>query len=78
MNRRKFIVGTAAAGAGAIASLSQLGAQAPPAPAVPATGRGRGVAAQVAPERLARIGMMTLNHSAMLKLPWTATPSTRG
>lgn len=76
MNRRKFIVGTAAAGAGAIASLSQLGAQVPSAPPVPApTGRGRGSAAQVAPERLARIGMMTLNHSAILKLPWNANPT---
>ena len=34
------------------------------------TGRGRGGPANVPPERLARIEIMTLNHDSILKLPW--------
>lgn len=85
MNRRKFLVGTTAAGAGAIAGLSHLGAQGQPAPAggaqAPAAGRrgggggGRGGPAQVAPEKLARISLMTLNFNSIMKLPWTQNPS---
>jgi len=33
-------------------------------------GRGRGGPANVPPERLARIEIMTLNHDSILKLPW--------
>lgn len=82
MNRRKFLVGTAAAGAGAIAGLSRIGAQGQPAPAgqpaqgqaPPAAGergrqtgpagRGRGGPAQVPPEKLARISLMTLDFGS--------------
>jgi hypothetical protein len=39
------------------------------------SGRGRGGPANVRPERLARIEIMTLNHDGILKLPWRqATP----
>jgi hypothetical protein len=83
MNRRKFLTG-AASGAAAVAGLTATGigqGQAPtgagPAPAAPAGGgRGRGgPPANATPQKLARIGMMTLNHSGIIKLPWQeATP----
>lgn len=79
MNRRKFLTGTMAGAAGLAAFGVKGSAQVPAAgqrgsQGTPAPGRGRGPA-QVAPEKLARIGMMTLNHSSILKLPWNATPS---
>ena len=90
MNRRKFLVGTAAAGAGAIAGLGNLGAQGQPpagqAPAgqpaagQPAAGRGRGGGgrggpANVAPEKLARIAHDDAEPRAIMKLPWATNPS---
>jgi hypothetical protein len=81
MNRRKFLTGTAAAGVGAVAGLGQLGAQGPAPGQAPAAGRqggggrGRGGPAQVPPERLARIAMMTLNHGGIMRTPWAANPN---
>lgn len=82
MNRRKFLVGTAT-GAVVIAGLTGtgLGQGQAPVPGAPAQGqgrgggRGRGGPANVAPAKLARLGMMTLNHGSMLKLPWNTTPN---
>jgi hypothetical protein len=84
MNRRNFLVGTAAAAAGIAGLGLKGGAQAPAAPAggaqAPAAGRqgaggrGRGPAA-VAPEKLARLSLMTLNFNAIMKLPWATSPS---
>ena len=71
MNRRKFLVGTAASAAG-LAGLASTGwAQGGQAPAAPAAGRrgggGRGGPADVPPEKLARISLMTLNFNSYLK-----------
>jgi hypothetical protein len=89
MNRRKFLVG-GAAGVATVAGLNITGgAQAPAAGQAPAGGRqgaapGRGAApgaargngpAQVAPERLARISLMTLNFNSVMRLPWNTTPT---
>jgi sugar phosphate isomerase/epimerase len=73
MNRRKFLVGTAASAAG-LAGLTRIGwaqgGQGAP-PAAPAAGqqggRGRGGPANVPPEKLARVSLMTLNFSSYLK-----------
>jgi sugar phosphate isomerase/epimerase len=85
MNRRKFLTG-AASGAAAFAGLTATGIGQGPAPggAPPAGaqmgggrgGRGRGGSpANVSAQKLARIGMMTLNHNSIIKLPWQpATP----
>jgi hypothetical protein len=85
MNRRKFLMG-AASGAAAVAGLTATGlgqGQAPAPAGAPqaggrggAGGRGRGgTPANVSAQKLARIGMMTLNHSGIIKLPWQeATP----
>lgn len=59
MQRREFLVG-AAAGAVAIAGLNRSGW---------AQGRG-GSPANVSPEKLARVSIMTLNFGSILKLPW--------
>jgi sugar phosphate isomerase/epimerase len=82
MNRRKFLVG--AAGVAGLAGLSGSGfaqggqTPTPPAPAAPGTGRqggrGRGGPAQVPPEKLARISLMTLNFNPYLK-PASGTPT---
>src|SRR5437660_1432383 len=84
MNRREFLTGaTAVAGLGAT-GLGQ--APAPPpaqgregAPAAGrAGGRGRGgPPANATPEKLARIEIMTLNHSNILKRPWDAVTPQR-
>ncbi len=84
MKRREFLVGTAA-GAAALAGLSNSswaqGGQAPAAPAPGAPGRGRqagpgrGGPAQVPPERLARVSLMTLNFGAYM-IPASGTPTT--
>ena len=78
MKRRDFLVGTA----GVVGAAGLGFAQGPaPAPAgqAPAAGqqggRGRGGPAQVAPTKLARIGMMTLNHGGIMKTPWAANPT---
>ena len=86
MNRRKFLTG-AASGAAAVAGLATtgLGQGQAPAPAGagqaagrggPGGGRGRGGSpANVSAQKLARIEIMTLNHSNIIKLPWQeATP----
>jgi sugar phosphate isomerase/epimerase len=82
MKRREFLVGTAA-GAAALAGMSSIswaqGGQAPAAPAAPGRGRqagpGRGGPAQVAPEKLARVSLMTLNFGAYM-IPANGTPTT--
>jgi hypothetical protein len=85
MHRRTFLTGSAA-GAAAIAGFASaaFGGQAPTPGqgregAAPGRGRqggrGRGGPAQVAPEKLARIAIMSLNHGSMLKLPWNTTPN---
>src|SRR5207248_2839997 len=87
MNRREFLTGAATvAGLGAT-GLGQAPAQ--PAAQDPAQGRegargGRGAVggrgrggppANATPEKLARIEIMTLNHSQIIKRPWdAATP----
>src|SRR5262245_45852662 len=84
MNRRTFLTG-AASGAAAVAGLAtgvgqaQAPAGPPPAGAAqagPGGGRGRGGSpANVSAAKLARIEIMPLNHSYMIKLPWQeATP----
>ena len=80
MHRRTFLT-TAMAGMGAAALGSESAAQGPAAGAKPsgdipaaAVAAGQGPA-PVAPEKLRRIGIMTLNHSSMLTFPWDATPN---
>jgi hypothetical protein len=71
MNRREFLTGAAAAGIGAT-GFAQAPAQ-PPAQGPGGArggGRGRGGPANVSAEKLARIEIMTLNHSSIIKLPW--------
>ena len=67
MNRRDFL--TAAA---AVAGMGATGvAQAPAQPPAQGRGGGRGRGpANVSAEKLARIEIMTLNHSSIIKLPW--------
>jgi hypothetical protein len=78
MNRRDFLTAAATAGIAAT-GLAQAPAQ-PPAQGREGGrggrgGRGRGGPANVSAEKLARIEIMTLNHSSMIKLPWQeATP----
>src|SRR3982750_2226889 len=75
MNRRDFLTAAAAVGMSAKA-LAQPTAQ-PPAQGRQGGrgGRGRGGPANVSAEKLARIEIMTLNHSSIIKLPWQeATP----
>lgn len=81
MKRREFVTGALAASAmGAAAFAQQAAPQTPTQPAAQGrgraqTGRGRGGPANVPPERLARVEIMTLNHDSILKLPWRqATP----
>jgi len=79
MNRREFLTGAAAvAGLGAT-GFGQAPAQAPAQGREGGRGgggRGRGgPPANATPEKLARIEIMTLNHSNIIKLPWQeATP----
>lgn len=82
MNRRKFLAG-AASGAAAVAGLTATGiaqaqapAGAPPAAVGQTGGRGRGGSpANVSAKKLARIEIMSLNFSNIIKLPWQeATP----
>jgi hypothetical protein len=85
MNRRKFLV-SGAAGTAAIVGLNLTGGAQAAAPgqapagerqgAAPgrggAAGAGRGNSpAQVAPEKLARISLMTLNFNSVMKRPGT-------
>src|SRR5689334_11575329 len=79
MNRRSFLIGTAAVAGLGLAGRVQ-GQQAPSGqPGAPAGrgrvgGRGQGHAA-VAPEKLARIAIMSLDHGSILKLPWNTAPT---
>jgi hypothetical protein len=85
MNRRKFLTGAATMAGMAAAGFAQAPAQDPAQGRGDgqagarggrgATGRGRGGPANVPAERLARVEIMTLNHSSIIKLPWQdATP----
>ena len=76
MHRRTFLT-SALTGVGAAALGTKAAAQGPAAPARPsgdipaaAVAAGSGPA-PVAPEKLRRIGIMTLNYSSVLKLPWS-------
>src|SRR5688572_8164663 len=83
MKRREFLVG--AAGIVGAAGLGLGQGQAPGAPGQPPPsqeggrggrgGGGRGGPANVPAAKLARIGIMTLNHGSMLKLPWNTNPN---
>ena len=73
MNRREFVTGALSAAAMGAAGFAQQaptqgrgGAQAGRGRG----GRGRGGPANVPPERLARVEIMTLDHESILKLPW--------
>jgi hypothetical protein len=82
MNRRTFLVGT-----GGVAAAAALGnrafAQAPGAATTAprdrremgAYGRRLGTPALVPAAKLARVSIMTLNFSSMLKFPWTQNPN---
>lgn len=77
MNRRTFLTSAVAGTVGAAVTGSSAAADVAPAqlPAPsPMRGFGQGPA-PVAPEKLARIGIMTLNYNSILKLPWNATPT---
>ena len=84
MRRREFLVGTAA-GAATIAGWSrtgrtqaggQAGAPAPGGRQGGAAAQGRGqTPANVPPEKLARVSIMTLNFNTILKLPWAQNPT---
>ena len=87
MNRRKFLTG-AASGAAAVVGLTATGVGQGQAPAGPPSagaaqaggrggGRGRGGPANVSAQKLARIAIMTLNHSSIIKLPWQEAASAR-
>src|SRR4051794_34587427 len=78
MKRRDFLIGTA--GVLGAARVGSAGGQAPAAPAAQAPagrggGGGRGGPANVAPAKLARIAIMSLNHGSMLRLPWNTNPN---
>ena len=84
MNRRRFLASTAA-GAAAMSALggAAFGQGQPPATAPPPQGRGGqggggrgpGSPANVPAAKLARVSLMTLNFSNMLKFPWTQNPN---
>jgi len=87
MKRREFLVGTAATGAAALAGLRGVSAQAPAQgrPGAEGTqtgrgpaqaGRGRGGPAQVPPEKLARISLMTLDFGRYFQAPNAQNPPT--
>jgi hypothetical protein len=72
MNRRIFLAGTA--GVAAAAALGNTAfAQGRGQPA--GRGRGNGTPANVSAAKLARVSIMTLNFSSMLKFPWTQNPN---
>ena len=80
MNRRDFLTAAAAVAGMGATGFGQAPAQ-PPAQGREGGrggrggGRGRGGPANVSAEKLARIEIMTLNHSNIIKLPWQeATP----
>jgi hypothetical protein len=78
MNRRDFLTAAAVAAGMGATGLAHAPEQ-PPAQGREGgrggRGRGRGGPANVSAEKLARIEIMTLNHSSIIKLPWQeATP----
>ena len=81
MRRRAFLLG--AAGVVGASGLGWGQGQTPTGQAPPAGqgagrgggGGGRGGPANVPAAKLARIGIMTLNHGSMLRLPWNASPN---
>ena len=83
MKRRKFLVATA--GVLGSAGLGFGQGQSPPAPAGQPAGQGagrggpagggRGGPANVPAAKLGRIGIMSLNHGSMLRLPWNTSPN---
>jgi len=81
MRRREFLLG--AAGVVGASGLGWGQGQTPTGQTPPAGqgagrgggGGGRGGPANVPAAKLARIGIMTLNHGSMLRLPWNATPN---
>ena len=81
MRRRAFLLG--AAGVAGSSALGRGQGQTPAGQAPPAGqgagrgggGGGRGGPANVPAAKLARIGIMTLNHGSMLRLPWNASPN---
>ena len=79
MNRRTFLTSTmAATGAAALESTTAHGrrAQAKPGGDIPAAAVAAGSGpAPVAREKLARIAIMTLNYSGILKYPWDPAPN---
>src|SRR6476661_7972033 len=81
MHRRRFLRSALAGVGGTIAVASKAAAQGRPPQTLPsgdipaaAVVAGQGPA-PVPPEKLRRIGIMTLDYSSMLKLPWDAAPS---
>jgi hypothetical protein len=84
MNRREFLTGAATMAGMVATGFAQAPAQDPAqgrgegaagARGGRGGGRGRGGPANVPAERLARVEIMTLNHSSIIKLPWQdATP----
>jgi len=78
MNRRIFLARTASAATG-VAFGNAAFAQGTATTAAPqnrgAGGRGPGTPANVAAARLARVSLMTLNFSSMLKFPWSQNPN---
>ena len=74
MKRREFLVGTAGIVGTAGLALAQGPARGGPPPGGRG-GRGRGGPADVPAAKLARVAMMTLNHGALLKLPWNTSPN---
>ena len=72
MNRRMFLAGAAAEAALGNAAFAQgRAATGRPGPG----GRGPGTPANVPAAKLARVSLMTLNFSSMLKFPWTQNPN---
>src|SRR4029453_8339457 len=79
MKRREFLAGVAVSAAGVVGLMGQ-GGQAPPTggrqgdPGGRGGGRGRGPA-PVAPEKLRRISLMSLNFNSYLKNPDNPNPT---
>ena len=81
MNRRRFLSSAAGTAAFTALSGSVFGRGQAPAAVTPTQGRGgqggrgAGAPASVPPAKLARVSLMTLNFSRMLKFPWTQNPN---
>lgn len=82
MKRRDFLIGTAGIVGVAGAAAAQGPGAAGQAPSAGqgaqgrgGGGRGRGGPANVPAAKLQRIAIMSLNHGAILKLPWNTTPN---